>query len=348
MLSKKYVSLHFMRKILPICLLALVLANGCEMRPKARKTEPVVVRTVIISSASQPATAHYVGTVEPASRTTVTAPYPGRLTRLYIKVGQKVRKGQPAADISAESVRSAYAIAKASLDQARDGYARVEKAHGAGSVADVKLVEIKTTLAKAEAAERAARKALDDCHIRVPYDGVIAEVNATAGTDLTVVSPVFQLVDLSSPEIHISVPEKEWPALPEGLQMEVEIPALERSLTATLVSKGLTASPISHTYTCILKPVEAQAGLMPGMVCKVTCQNGGSRGIAIPAGALMTDMDGRYVWCVNEGTVYKRHVTPTGYSGDDILVTGGLQDGDELIVEGARKVSTGMHVLTRR
>ena len=336
-----------MRKILPIIMMVL-LAAGCEVRPKARKTEPVVVRTIIIGASEKPATSTYVGSVEPASRTTVTAPYPGKLTRIYIKEGQAVRKGQLAADISSESVRSSYAIAKATLDQAKDGYARVQKAHDAGSVPDVKLVEIQTSLAKAEAAERAARKALDDCHVRVPYDGVIAQVSATAGTDLSIVSPIFQLVDLSSPEIHISVPESEWPALPEGLQMEIELPALDRTFTATLVSKGLTASPVSHTYTCILKPVAQQAGMMPGMVCKVSCHSGGSRGIAIPAGSIMTDMDGRYVWCVNEGTVYKRHVIPTGYSGDDVLVTGGLQEGDELIIEGARKVSTGMHVLTTR
>lgn len=336
-----------MRRFPAYLMAALLLVCGCSMRPKTRRTEPVVVRTRVVERGGGSVEATYLGSVEPASRTLLTAPYPGTLTQLSAKEGQAVRKGQVVAVIRSESVSSAYQMAQATLTQARDGYERVSKAHAAGSVADVKLVEIQTSLAKAEAAERAARRALEDCRVKIPYNGVVAQVIATQGTEVGPAAPLLQLIDVSSPEIHFTIPEKDWASLPAGLQMEVEIPALGQTLTATLLSKGLTASPLSHTYTCILRPEAAPAGLMPGMVCKVRSRSLGQAGLAIPATALMTDMDGRYVWCVSGGVVFKRHVTPTGYSGDDVLVTGGLQEGDEVIIEGARKVSTGMNVLTR-
>ena len=332
----------------PVYLMAaLLLVCGCNMRPKARRTEPVVVRTRVVQRGGGSAEATYLGSVEPASRTLLTAPFPGTLTQLSVKEGQAVRKGQVAAVVRSESVNSSYQVAKATLAQARDGYDRVSRAHAAGSVADVKLVEIQTSLDKAEAAERAARRALESCRVKIPYDGVVAEVLATQGTEVGLAAPLLQIVDVSAPEIHFTIPEKDWAALPAGLQMDVEIPALGQTLTATLLSKGLTASPVSHTYTCILRPEGSPAGLMPGMVCKVHGRSLGQAGLAIPATALMTDMEGRYVWCVSGGVVFKRHVTPTGYSGDDVLVGGGLQEGDEVIIEGARKVSTGMNVLTR-
>jgi hypothetical protein len=82
---------------------------------------------------------------------------------------------------------------------------------------------------------------------------------------------------------------------------------------------------------------------MPGMVCKVTVKEMDS-GIVIPASVVRTGMDGRYVWTVRDGRAEKRSVVIGGFSGDGVTVESGLESGDLLIVEGARKVSSGMAV----
>ena len=58
----------------------------------------------------------------------------------------------------------------------------------------------------------------------------------------------------------------------------------------------------------------------------------------------MTDMRGRYVWRVNGHTVEKSYIIVSGYSSNDIVVSDGLTIGDLVIVEGRRKVSSGMKV----
>ena len=84
-------------------------------------------------------------------------------------------------------------------------------------------------------------------------------------------------------------------------------------------------------------------GLMPGMVCKVSAGTAGS-GIVIPASSVKTGMDGRYVWIVRDGKAARRSIETGGFSGDGVIVESGLASGDLLIVEGAKKVSSGMTV----
>jgi hypothetical protein len=64
----------------------------------------------------------------------------------------------------------------------------------------------------------------------------------------------------------------------------------------------------------------------------------------IPASAIETGTNGRYVWVVKDGVVAKQSVTIGGYKGKGVVISSGLQMGDAVIVEGAAKVSTGMEV----
>jgi len=66
----------------------------------------------------------------------------------------------------------------------------------------------------------------------------------------------------------------------------------------------------------------------------------------VPASALRTGAEGRYVWCVEDGTVVRRNVVTDGYSGEGVVITEGLFQGDQVVVEGGRKVSSGMKVHT--
>ena len=237
-------------------------------------------------------------------------------------------------------------MADAVLAQAEDGYRRLSQVYESGSVADVKMVEVRTQLDRARASARAAQKALDDCTVKAPFDGVIGEVFAEQGVDMNAIEPLVRLMDISSVEISFSVPEKEIGSIAPGDRFSVDVPAMGgTAFLATVKSKGISASRLSHSYECTLSPSMPVKGLMPGMVCKVygRTQNGSS--IVIPASVVRTDGTGRYVWTVtSENTVEKRYITAGGFSGKGIVVDSGLEEGDKVITEGTQKVSGGMKV----
>lgn len=313
-----------------------------------REAAPVPVKIVEVARTESVSTLNYVGRVEPAKSALVMNHFPGTVERVNVKTGRRISKGETIAKISSESLQSAYDIAKATLDQAEDAYSRVSKVYESGSITELKFVEVKTQVEKARAAEKSARKALEECILTAPFSGVVGEVYVHEGEHAAAAAPVVQLVDVQGVEVHFSLPENEYTSVGLGAKVQVEVPALSKTVEGSIAVKGVTASSLSHSYDCTVKGLRDAESLMPGMVCKVRLSTEGEKSIVVPSSAVMTDFNGRYVWAVNgENKVEKRYVTPSGYAGKGVVIESGLEEGDRLIVEGSRKVSTGMKVCAK-
>lgn len=351
-----------MRKMSAAVMMAVVVfCTGCAEGEKVKarieqeaamfrkSSEPdiPIVSVITVAASGNESALDYVGRVEPSKSAVVLNRLPGTLEELNVLKGRRVSRGAVIARVSSETVRSAYDIAKATLDQAEDGFARVEKVYGTGSVTEVKMVEVRTQLEKARAAEKSAREALEDCTIKAPFSGVVGEVFCQQGEHVDVAAPLVQLLDVESVEIHFNVPEAEYSRIQIGDTAEVEVKALGKVVSGTVAVKGVTASPLSHSYDFTIKGISDAVSLMPGMVCKVSVKSEGEDVFVISASSVKTDMEGRYVWAVgSDDTVCKKYVTVGGYAGSGVVITEGLEEGDRVIVEGSRKVSTGMKVKT--
>jgi len=93
---------------------------------------------------------------------------------------------------------------------------------------------------------------------------------------------------------------------------------------------------------------------MPGMVCKaylinsMTTANG--RNIIIPLKAIQVDYSGkRFVWVKDEQNKAEyREITQGKLIGNGIVIENGLQEGDNLIIEGYQNISPGITVETAK
>ena len=196
----------------------------------------------------------------------VTDPYGGTLVSSSVSQGDRVKASQELAKVESSGVQSSYEMACATLRQAEDGYQRLSKVYGSGSVADVKMVEMQTNLEKARAAEASARKAVEDCTLKAPFSGVVGEIYAEEGEQLMVSAPVVKIVDVNSLQIKIPVPEGEIGALNIGRKAYMSVPAVSlKDVPLRLVRKGVVASSLAHTYECVLEPLSFVPSLMSGM-----------------------------------------------------------------------------------
>ena len=326
---------------------------GSDVRLRGRSDggkSPVTVRVMEIRETAGTGLYSYVGTAKASKSAYVSCPYPGRLAKLNVSEGGRVKAGQVMAEIESQSVKSNYDMAMATLKQAEDGYERVRKVHSSGSVPDVKMVEAETQLAKARSAAEMAAGAMEDCKIKAPYDAVVSDVFADPGMELGMLDRIARIVDISSVEIRFSVPENEIGRIRPGMQVTADIPALDAAgVSGKVVSKGVEASPLSHTYECTAVLDRSLPELKPGMVCKVFMDKPeAAAGFVIPASSVRTDVSGRYVWTVDNGTVARTSVVISGFSGSGVVVSSGLSAGNLIITEGMQKVCTGMEVMIEK
>lgn len=332
--------------LLFVCILAAACGRTEKQRASEQKT-PIKVGIYVVSETESQSSDSYVGLVKASRNVVLSAPHMGSVETINVKVGSVVAKGDILAEIDSKNVNTSYEISQATLKQAEDGYERVCKVYQSGTVPDVKMVEIETQLAKAKATAMAAKESLEECKIKAPFSGTVCEIFTGTGLNVNFGAPMINLVDISTVEIAISIPEKEISLLEVGQKATVSVPAIEAyDIPATLTTKGIVATALSHAYECMLKLDKPVKGLMPGMVTKVTIGNSSAKGFLIPASAVETDINGRFVWTVNEGKVSKTFVEIGGYMGNGVKVTSGLKDGDKIIVQGAAKVSSGMKVET--
>ena len=187
---------------------------------------------------------------------------------------------------------------------------------------------------------------LEECRIKAPFDGTVSDVLVEQGIQVNPGTAILKLVDLSTIEVSIPVPEGEIGKIRIGQKALIDVPALNiEGIEAHVKLKGVTAASPSHTYRCTLVPEKKQTDLYPGMVCKVRLSEvSDSLRIRIPASSVEMDSNGKFVWVVNDGVVGRKYVTVDGYQEQGVVISSGLEPGDKIIVKGAAKVSTGMKV----
>lgn len=331
-----------------LILAGLLAIAGCANRSgdsAGSGRTPVSVKVQEITDVSTTGTVSYVGTAEAVRSAVVSAPGAGRLVSLEVSRGDKVSAGQELGQLESQTVRSSWQMAQATLAQAEDGYERASKVYSSGSISEVQMVEINTKLSQARAAAEAAQKALDDCTLRAPFDGYVSEIMAAESAQLDMFEPVLRIMDLSEIIIRFPVPESEINSLDVGQEISVDVAATgSTGLSGRILSKGVDASPLSHSYDCTAELSGGPGRLMPGMVCEVRIQKDGAPAAVVPASVVQTGTDGRYLWTVKDGAACKTPVKVGGFSGKGVMITEGLEKGDLVIVEGYQKVSSGMKV----
>lgn len=324
---------------------AMVLAAGCSQRVRPVHTDPVRVTVMEVAAKPWSSSTTYVGRIEAAGTTLVGSTVNGRITSFKAEDGKAVREGDILVRIDAQGLTQAHKATQAALRQAQDGCARLERLKGTGAVPEIKFVEAQAQLQQAQAAEAAARKALDGAIVRAPFDGVVGKTFARTGVEVTIAEPLFQIHDVEGLDVKFPVPENEISSIELGQTLEVEVPATGSRFPAAISAKGIVASTLSHTYDCTARV--SRRDVLPGMVCKVRVHREGATEIVVPASAVRTDTDGRYVWTVEDGTVFKVPVKVGGYCDTGIVIATGLSPGDLVVTEGARKISSGMVVITQ-
>lgn len=341
-----------MNRALAIVSICTLTVYGCKHNiniGSRTEREPIKVQTQTVCLTNLNTTRTYTGKVSSATDIYIKCPFPATLVKVHAVQGQTVKAGDALAQVYSESVESALTSAQVTYNQAKDASDRLHQVEWTESVPKVKIVEVDSQLARAEATLKTARKAKEDCAIKSPLAGNVSEILVKEGEDLGLAQPIFHIVDLNSLQITISVPESEISHYKVGDKAQVSIPSLDdRPFTGTLNRKGIDASTVSHSYECTIDLDSMPKGTMPGMLGKVDFIAAGYSGIIIPASAVYTGKDSKYVWIVgNDGKVEKRDVVTGDFAGKGILITNGLNVGDRLIVKGMNKVSTGMAVITQ-
>lgn len=336
--------------LLLLPLIGLMALYGCKGDEQPKLAESVKVITQSASVNEQDATAQYSGTIEEESGSSLSFSAMGTLHRIYVDEGQMVSRGTLLAEIDPASVRNAYEATLAARKQAEDAYSRMKQLHEAGSLPEIKWIEVTSKLQQAVASEQIARKNLTDCKLYAPYSGYIAKKSVEMGQNVAPGVEVVKLVRIDQVKVKVSIPEEEIGDIRTGETAEVRVEALGgRTFNGKVVEKGVEANPLSRTYDVKIALKNDAHDLLPGMVCDVSLKTAQQQTspLVLPAQIVQIDVDNRpFVWTVVHEKAHKVYVTLGTNVGNNVVITQGLSAQDLVIIKGQQKVSEGTRVVT--
>jgi len=258
------------------------------------------------------------------------------------------------------AIKSGVNQAEASLEFVKTQYERMKQLYEEGAIPKTTLEELETQLVVAEnkyqealdaysiseaqlkqasTGLEAAETKINDTVLKSPISGTVIKKLYEAGETVASGYPVVVLGRLDTLEVEIGVPDILIDTIEIGKNVDVFIYGLEKEIQGKITNIDTTADLETRTFAVKVEIGNKDNKIRPGMIAKVIMNTGNINTIMIPTNCVMNDPDGGKVFVYNEeGYVEERRVVLGEVLGDKIQVLEGLQDGEEIVVEGHYKL----------
>ncbi len=333
-----------MKKYIAIMSFALIL-SACEKKEILNTSESIdgaeKVKVGSVELTKDVSEFNYTGTIEAFKVTPVSFSSVGIVEDVYSEEGDYISKGKVMARLEKITAQNAYNASKAKLKQAQDAYDRLKKVYDAGSLPEIKWVEMESTLEQAKSMEAISANNLSKTELKAPVSGYIGARRIEPGMNSIGLGAAFEIMDISKVYITIGCPENEISKIKKGQKAAVSVSALHNAKYEGIVDNiGISASPMSRTYKVKILVHNKGNDLKPGMVCDVDLfTDEGEQQLTIPVASVMVDKDDtKYVYVANGETAKKQVIEVGNYVNERIVVKSGLKEGMKVITDGKNSV----------
>ncbi len=322
---------------------------GCQDRaPTAPGVEAVVaVATVPVRLQPIERTITAVGTFEPVARVLVAAQEEGVVTAVHVREGDRVAAGSVVVELDDREILAELAEAKANLDETSANLGRVQSLHASGLAAAQDLDTASARQRVAAARVDALQARLSFTRITAPVAGVVTSRQVEVGDLASPRAPLLELAAGSGLLLRVPVSELDVVRLSPGDRAEVTVDALPDLVLESYVQRIFPAAdPVSRQVTVELRVDAAPPAVRYGFLARAhLVLERMSGAMVVPEQALQRGADGStFVWVVEGGTARMRPVEVGHRFGDRAVVTTGLEENDQVVVEGVARLREGAAV----
>jgi len=292
---------------------------------------PPLGRALVVQETEIPRQLEVMGAVISPTLAQVSSQVPGRVAKIWVEAGVRVKAGDPLVSLSAAEFQARLNQAQAQLKQAAADYNRYQflLKEGAASPQEFGAVEARYKSAQAVVSEAATMKGYTV--VKAPAAGVVAERQTAVGD---MAQPGQTLVSLYDPyrlQIEAEVNDNYRDRVKIGEAAQVSVPAVKFEANLAIAEIFPISAPGSRTFKVRTGRIQNPA-LMPGMFARLLLPLGHSRGILIPQAAVSTVGQLTMVNVAADKTAQLRQVKLGRQIGDQVEVLAGLKAGDRIFL----------------
>lgn len=293
------------------------------------------------------------GNVTTKNLIVITPEYNGILTNVYVKEGDKVRKGQILAKIDDGGLSQQLAQLKIQSDLAKTTFERQKRLWDQKIGSEIQFLQAKSSYDGQQESINQMQKQIAKTTVRAPFSGTIDDVIIEQGSVVSAgQSQLIRIVNLDDMYIETDVPERYVSSIVQGKKVEVLFPVLGKSLETKVEQAADFIDPTNRTFKVKITIPNKDKSVKPNLTARLKINDyTNEKALLVPLSIISENANGeQYLYVVKDKNdagegVAKRVIITTGKTqGDVIEVLSGIKDGEEIIKEGARSVEGGQTV----
>lgn len=335
-----------MKKILnefTIMLAALIVLHACNSKKPAPVTEDdaVLVKQQPVALVSYSPTLEYSGLIASTSEANLGFKIGGVISKIYVKEGDHVAKGQLLAVLNMTEINAQVQQASAGVDKAKRDVGRIKNLYEDTVASLEQYQNVQTQLSVANESLRIAQFNQEYAQVRATEDGIIIKKLMNEGEVASAGSPVVMMSGTGSSDwvVRFGVPDKEWAILKTGNLADVQIDAYPATAFKGVITKiAQAADPVSGTYEIEVKVLPADKKFAPGLFATIHITTTAPAQVAMIPVEAITEGDGKkgFVYTLNaDNRSVTRHAVKIAFlDNDKVAVSNGLENIQQVITDG--------------
>jgi RND family efflux transporter MFP subunit len=322
-----------------------LLGAGCKEKKTEAQSEqaPVEVKVAVAAAETIPQDVEFTANISAWQTNYIVPALQGaRIHRIYVKVGDRVGKGQ----LVAEMDPTQYNAAKVQFDIAETDYNRIKKVYEAGGVSE-------QTLRQAEAQYLVQKETIDNLARNVklysPITGVVTQKNEEEG-NLFTQTPILELMQIDKLKVRVSISEQYYTNVEVGTPVEILVDILPGERfegKVSLIYPAIDAA--TRTFTVEVTIPNAAGKLRPGMFARSIINMGDTEAVMVPDVAVQKQIGSneRYVYVIESGVAHRRSVVPGRQIGAMVDVSNGVSAGEQVAVSSFVRLEDGTKTVVK-
>ncbi len=314
----------------------------------SENTIPVKVKTLNFKKFN-----HFIlvsGNVEAEKHAFVSPEVNGQIEKIYVSEGEKVKQGKLLVSLNTRVIESSIKEVKTGLELARKVYNKQYELWEQNIGSEIEYLNAKNAKESAENRLKTLKTQLEMARIRAPFSGFIEKISGKEGEMASPGKPILEIINLSEMKIYADISEKYLANIYEGDTTIVHFPSLPgMEIEVPVYRTGNVIDRNSRTFTIELKINNPDNQLKPNLMATVMLNDFSSdSALVVPSGIIKKDIHGSYLYvAVNNGEwiIAQKKYISTGLSYEDkTMITGGVKNGDKVIIAGYTEVSDGVKI----
>jgi RND family efflux transporter MFP subunit len=336
-----------------LAVLAIALAGCNELAAeKVAPSRPVLVATVHYEAESPERS--FVGTIKPRIETDMGFRVPGKVANRLVEVGQTVDVGQPLATLDevdlklqAEQADAELHAATGVLAQAAAAEQRAKDLRAKGWTTDAQMDQAKAAADEARARLNRAQRSVELTNNSLSYATLVADtrgvVTATlidAGQVVASGQTAIRVARFAEKEAVVAIPETLLGRAKDGVATVTLWSEPDKKYAAKLREIAPAADPATRTYLAKFSLPNAGENVSLGMTATLTLSDPATERVArLPLSALYSQGGSPSLYIVDaSGDVTLKPVSVKSYESNDVVISGGVEEGAKVVALGVQKL----------